>query len=107
MTRFALLQAIPVFLANIQIVLSTPLTFGGLHSRDDVWPTDLADEAHDKTWSNFTETTERWSSYEAPTFNEVFIPKNEEDLSHGVSTLSFASTTPTLEEIWRLRVCGM
>lgn len=97
MTRLALFHALPVFLAIIQTVSSTPLTFGGLHPRNKsqpngtVWPTSLASQAHDVSWPNFAGKTSRWSSFEAPTFNEVFLPANEKDLSLGVSTLSFAS----------------
>ena len=68
-----------------------------------IWPTDLAGLAHNETWPNFTETTLRWSSYEAPTFSEVFLPVTEEDLSLGVSTLSFASNTFTSGETCRLK----
>ncbi|MCJ1269497.1 hypothetical protein MMC22_009389 [Lobaria immixta] len=94
MTRLALLQALPALLAIIQTVSSTPLTFGGLHPRnnsqpdDTVWPTDLSGLAHGESWPNFAEKTKRWSSYEAPTFNEVFLPVTEEELSLGLQYLS-------------------
>ena len=109
MIALTLLQALPVFLAIIWTVASKPLTFRSLHPRNEsqpdgtIWPTDLTGLAHDETWSNFTEATLRWSSYEAPTFNEVFLPVTEEDLSLGVSTLSFVSNTPMSGEICRLK----
>ena len=110
MTRLALLQALLAFLAIFQTVSSTPLTVGGLRPRNEsqpngmIWPTDLAGLAHNETWPNFTETTLRWSSYEAPTFNEVFLPVTEKELSLGVSILSFASNTSVSGEICRLKV---
>jgi fumiquinazoline A oxidase len=93
MIRLALFQALPAFLAIIQTVSSTPFTSGGYHPGNKsqpngtVWPTSVAGLAHDENWTNFTKKTIRWSSYEAPTFNEVFLPVTEEDLSRGVSSL--------------------
>ncbi|RYP25004.1 hypothetical protein DL765_000232 [Monosporascus sp. GIB2] len=94
MTGLAILQALPALLAIIQTVSSTPLTFGGLHQRnesqpdDPVWPSGLAGLVHNKTWPNFTEETTRWSSYEAPTFDQVFLPETEEELSLGLQYMS-------------------
>lgn len=110
MTRVALFRALLAFLAIIQTVSSTPSRFGGYYPpkrHGEVWPTTLAGEAHDQTWSNFTAKTSRWSSFEAPTFNEVFLPANEKDLSLGVSTLSFASTCFEPEELRRLKLRGV
>lgn len=113
MTLLALLQALTAFLTIIQTVSSTPLTFGGLRRRNEsqtnntVWPTDVAGLAHDETWPDFAAKTARWSSYEAPTFDEVFLPVTEEDLSIGVSTSSFASNTSILGEIYALKVHGV
>ena len=109
MTPLALLRALPAFLAVLQTVASKPLTFESFHPRDQsqpdgiIWPTDLASLGHDETWSNFTEATLRWSSYEAPSFNEVFLPVTEKDLSLGVSTSSFASNAFISGEICRLK----
>lgn len=106
MTRFALFQALSAFLAIIPTVSTTPLIFGGNYytpKRDgEIWPASVAGEAHDTTWPNFTAKTSRWSSFEAPTFNEVFLPRNENDLSLGVSKLSFVLETSKFEEICRL-----
>lgn len=110
MTRLALFRALSAFSAIIQTVSSTPFTLRGYHpSKHDgtVWPTKLAGEAHDQTWSNFTAKTSRWSSFEAPTFNEVFLPVNEKDLSLGVSRLSFASISFEPEEVRRLKGRGV
>lgn len=110
MIRLAILRALPAFLFAIQTVSSTPLTFGRRDLRNEtqtngtVWPTDVADLAHDQTWPDFTDKTSRWSSYEAPTFDQVFLPESEEDLSLGVSRLSFASNPSMLAEICRLKV---
>lgn len=49
------------------------------------WPNEIADQAHDPSWSQFVNKTTRWSTYEPPSFNEVFLPETEEDLSIGVS----------------------
>lgn len=82
MTRFALPQASMALLAMIQMALSK-----APGRRDTGWPAALCGEVHDSSWANFSEATKRWSSYEAPTFNSVFLPKTERDLSLGVSVL--------------------
>ena len=61
--------------------IDTDLVFG----RQDTWPASLAGEAHDQSWPEFSQKTQRWSTFSAPTFNEVFIPQNENDLVRGVN----------------------
>jgi hypothetical protein len=88
MTRLALLQAFPALFAIIQIASGKPFTYEELEARSKpVWPATVSGEVHDSSWANFSETTIRWSSFEAPTFNSVFLPKTEQDLSLGVSAL--------------------
>ncbi|KAI1770585.1 hypothetical protein F4818DRAFT_446201 [Hypoxylon cercidicola] len=48
-----------------------------------MWPPSEAAQAHGPSWLQFANATMRWSTYAAPTFNEVFIPRREEDLSAG------------------------
>lgn len=50
-----------------------------------VWPSSLASEVHDSSWPEWANTTIRWSTYDAPTFDSVFIPSTPEDLASGVS----------------------
>lgn len=50
-----------------------------------VWPSNLAGEVHDSSWPEWANTTIRWSTYDAPTFDSVFIPSTPEDLASGVS----------------------
>lgn len=54
-------------------------------SNGSVWPREIASEVYGPEWPEFANATERWSAYEAPTFNEVFIPQTPQDLSLGVS----------------------
>ena len=97
MNRLVLLQALPTFLATIQSVSSAAVSFRGLHPRDisqsngTMWPSAVAGEFYDSSWANFAQATERWSTYEAPSFNEVFLPKTEQDIAIGVSILHIAS----------------
>lgn len=52
-----------------------------------VWPSNLASDVHDSSWPDWANTTIRWSTYDAPTFDSVFIPTTPEDLASGVSHL--------------------
>ena len=112
MSCLSLLRALPAFLAVIQTVSSASLSLGDLHPRTvangTVWPVSVVGEVHDRTWSNFTEATTRWSSYEAPTFNQVFLPKTEEDLSLGVSIVFLMSdaSMPGEPIDWKYTVCS-
>lgn len=50
------------------------------------WPARIASKAYGPSSSLFVQKTTRWSTFEAPTFNEVFLPANEQELSMGVSS---------------------
>jgi hypothetical protein len=50
------------------------------------WPRSLAGSVHSSSWPEFAHKTSRWSTFEAPTFNLVFLPETEADLSLGVCT---------------------
>jgi hypothetical protein len=92
MVRFAILRALSVLLATIQTVSSTPLSTKYLSRadtssyNDPLWPSTLNGQIYGTSWPEFANKTERWSSYKAPTFDEVFLPENESDLSLGVSS---------------------
>ncbi|EXF79652.1 hypothetical protein CFIO01_12138 [Colletotrichum fioriniae PJ7] len=91
MARLTIVQALPALLAIVQTASSTPLTFSTLYPRNDsqiVWPTEVSSLVHDKTWAGFGEKTTRWSSYKAPTFDEVFLPETEEQLSLALEYMS-------------------
>ena len=85
----ALLQAVQAaFLftsASTAATISYPRLYGS--QSHYTWPNEIADQVHDPSWSQFVNKTTRWSTYEPPSFNEVFIPKTGEDLSIGVSSL--------------------
>lgn len=51
------------------------------------WPQAVAPDVHNSSWPDFAAATLRWSSYDAPTFDLVFLPKTEQELSIGVSRL--------------------
>ncbi|KAK2037944.1 FAD-binding domain-containing protein [Colletotrichum somersetense] len=96
MARLAILQAVPALLALIQTVSCTPLAFSTLNARNNSgvsWPADVSTLVHDKTWAGFGEKTTRWSSYKAPTFDEVFLPETEEQLSLALEYMSSKNMT--------------
>ncbi|KAL9017077.1 MAG: hypothetical protein Q9185_005588 [Variospora sp. 1 TL-2023] len=90
MAGLALLKAGPAAFLFASTAIATP--YGRLFGRQDdyIWPSGVADQAHDSSWSEFVNKTTRWSTYEAPSFNEVFIPETVEDLSIGLQYLSSA-----------------
>ncbi|EPS34783.1 hypothetical protein PDE_09747 [Penicillium oxalicum 114-2] len=94
MVFFASLQAFSALLAVFQTATGTPLLLEHLDSRGtppsntSVWPLTLSDLIHGKSWPDFATKTERWSTYRAPTFDEVFLPANEHDLSLGLQYMS-------------------
>ncbi|KAJ6180060.1 hypothetical protein N7519_010521 [Penicillium mononematosum] len=94
MVRLAILRALSVLLATIQTVSSTPLSTKYLSRadtssyNDPVWPSALNGQIYGTSWPEFANKTERWSSYKAPTFDEVFLPENENDLSLGLEFMS-------------------
>ncbi|KAI4194593.1 MAG: hypothetical protein LQ350_007682 [Teloschistes chrysophthalmus] len=63
-----------------------------LHARQSnyTWPSEIASEAFGPSWPQFVNKTTRWSTYESPSFNEVFLPKTEQDLAIGLHYLSSA-----------------
>lgn len=91
MVRFAIPQALSALLAAVPTVSSTPLAIGHLDPRGtspsngSVWPSTLNGQVYGESWPEFANKTKRWSTYRAPTFDEVFLPENEHDLSLGVS----------------------
>lgn len=89
MCRFALVQAIPAVVAFAVVATASP--YARLHQRQNgtAWPSEIAHEAHDYSWPQFVNETIRWSTYEPPSFDEVFLPETEEDLSTGVSCDTF------------------
>ncbi|KAI0539682.1 hypothetical protein GGR58DRAFT_524084 [Xylaria digitata] len=52
------------------------------------WPSDVAGSVVDSSDPKFPTQSARWSSYEAPTFSQVFAPENEEELSIGLNYLT-------------------
>ncbi|KAL8783421.1 MAG: hypothetical protein Q9195_009397 [Heterodermia aff. obscurata] len=90
MVGFSLLQAAFLFAST-----STATPYTRLYGRQSnyTWPSEVADEAHGPSWPQFVNKTTRWSTYEPPSFNEVFLPKTEENLSIGLHYLSTAGKT--------------
>lgn len=99
MVGSALLQAVTAAFLFAFTATATPYT--RLYGRQSnyTWPSKVADQAHDPSWSQFINKTTRWSTYEPPSFNEVFLPETEEDLSIGVSR----ALTCVLEGFWLIR----
>ncbi|KAI0882904.1 uncharacterized protein GGS22DRAFT_195620 [Annulohypoxylon maeteangense] len=58
-----------------------------------MWPPSEAGQVHGPSWLQFANATTRWSTYAAPTINEVFIPQSEDDLSAGLRYLSSSNKT--------------
>lgn len=85
MAGLALLKAVPAAFLFASTAIATPYRRLFERQDDQIWPSEVADQAYDSSWSEFVNKTTRWSTYEAPSFNEVFIPETEEDLSIGVS----------------------
>jgi hypothetical protein len=93
MTRLALPQAFPALFAIIHMALGKPLMPWDLARRQNAaWPATVSGEVYNSNWANFSEAIERWSIYKAPTFNSVFLPETEQDLSLGVSALFLVSS---------------
>ncbi|RYP53660.1 hypothetical protein DL769_010481 [Monosporascus sp. CRB-8-3] len=55
----------------------------GYIRQEPEWPPEIAGSVHDASWPDFVSETTRSSSYESPTFDFVFLPDVEEDLSIG------------------------
>ncbi|KAH7304071.1 hypothetical protein B0I35DRAFT_363902 [Stachybotrys elegans] len=52
------------------------------------WPSSIACQVHGPEWPQFVNATTRWSTYSAPTFDEIFLPRTGEDLAVGLQYLS-------------------
>lgn len=85
MFGLVLLRAVPAAFFLASIAAATPYTRIYGRQSNYTWPSELADQAYGPSWSQFVNKTTRWSTYEPPSFNEVFLPKTEEDLAIGVS----------------------
>ena len=85
---FRVLHLAAVCMAVLQQCSGSAVNF--MRQQTTGWPQSVALKVHDSSWPNFTEASERWSTFSAPTFNAVFIPESKEDLAAGVS-----SSTPT------------
>lgn len=85
MVGSTLLQALPTAFLLAATVSATPYAQQYGRQSNYNWPSQVAGEAHDPSWPQFVNKTIRWSTYEPPSFNEVFLPKTEKDLSIGVS----------------------
>ncbi|KAI1196102.1 hypothetical protein F5X97DRAFT_334922 [Nemania serpens] len=48
---------------------------------------EIAAHVHGPEWPQFVNKTTRWSTFEAPTFDKVFLPTNEKELSSGVTPI--------------------
>ncbi|KAK1854563.1 hypothetical protein CCHR01_02839 [Colletotrichum chrysophilum] len=57
------------------------------------WPEEISHLAFNESWPQFVAKTTRWSTFEAPTFNEVFLPETIEQLSQGLGYLSRTEKT--------------
>ncbi|KAK2014653.1 FAD-binding domain-containing protein [Colletotrichum eremochloae] len=92
MVRFTVFQTLSALLVFTQTAWSNPLSnLPAIIPRNGsnlVWPSEVSGLVYDKTWAGFGEKTTRWSSYKAPTFNEVFLPQTEEELSIGLEHMS-------------------
>lgn len=85
MVRSALLQAVSAAFLFASTATATPFTRRYGRQSNYTWPSEVADQAYGPSWPQFVNKTTRWSTYEPPSFNEVFLPETEEDLSIGVS----------------------
>lgn len=84
MTVYSCFRPLAVLCALSGLATASPLDLAPREK--SVWPSAIAAEAHGPSWPQFAAATERWSTYEPPSFNEVFLPRTEEDLSKGVSS---------------------
>ena len=87
MFGFSLLQLVPAAFLFASISNAAPYTRLYGRQSNHEWPSEVADQAYGPLWSQFVNKTTRWSTYEPPSFNEVFLPQTVEDLSIGVSII--------------------
>ncbi|KAI1496064.1 hypothetical protein F5X99DRAFT_425229 [Biscogniauxia marginata] len=92
MSSFRLIKFLPLLVGLIGSTTATPYAVN-LRRQNATWPSEIADEAHGPDWPEFVNKTTRWSTYEAPTFNEVFLPETEDDLSLGLQYLASINRT--------------
>lgn len=52
------------------------------------WPQGVATEVLNSSSPNFAADTARWTTFDAPTFDSVFLPKSEADLTTGLKYLT-------------------
>ncbi|KFA46213.1 hypothetical protein S40293_07182 [Stachybotrys chartarum IBT 40293] len=83
-----LLHLIPTLVLFVAPSIAASIARETSPSNGSVWPQEIATEVYGPEWPGFANATERWSAYEAPTFNEVFIPQTPQDLSLGLRHLS-------------------
>lgn len=57
--------------------------------RQDGWPSEVSSDVVGSSDPTFATLSARWSSYKAPTFTQVFVPKDEDDLASGVRKTFF------------------
>ncbi|KAI5866018.1 hypothetical protein GGS23DRAFT_364536 [Durotheca rogersii] len=65
-----------------------PPRFVHVERQEAGWPGLIATSVINETSSKFASKVARWSSYEAPTFDFVFIPETEAELSAGLQYLT-------------------
>ncbi|KAE8370460.1 FAD-binding domain-containing protein [Aspergillus caelatus] len=75
-----------VVLALACAASATPSQTSNKHG--SVWPEAINDLVYGPSWPNFVNKTQRWSTYDAPTFDLVFLPETEEELSQGLQFMS-------------------
>ncbi|KAL8686689.1 MAG: hypothetical protein Q9218_006936 [Villophora microphyllina] len=90
MVGSALLQAVSAAFFFASTATATPYTRLYDRQANYTWPSEVAGQAYGPSWPQFVNKTTRWSTYEPPSFNEVFLPKTEEDVAIGLQYLSSA-----------------
>ncbi|KAI0020110.1 hypothetical protein F4780DRAFT_792212 [Xylariomycetidae sp. FL0641] len=83
--RFAHMLSLIGGLVGLAAAMSQAVDFERHHPS---WPSTIKRMVHGSDWPEFVNKTTRWSTYQAPTFNEVFLPETENDLSIGLQYLA-------------------
>ncbi|KAI1367011.1 hypothetical protein F5Y08DRAFT_350336 [Xylaria arbuscula] len=76
------MRAVPV----LSVVVAT--ASGAVLKTRTGWPSDLAGLVVDRSDPTFSTLSARWSSYDAPTFSQVFAPANEDELAAGLNYMT-------------------
>ncbi|KAH7134408.1 hypothetical protein EDB81DRAFT_903352 [Dactylonectria macrodidyma] len=97
--RSGFVHALLFSLILIGEALGAPKVIYGKYGNQS-WPIQIAHLAFDSSWPGFVNKTTRWSTFEAPTFNEVFLPETIKDLSLGLQYLS------STDKIWLAKSGG-